>query len=106
MNKYEFEDGMTEISGMGGTYEKACRKMVKAGMEWFDKHPKANPLFSGYEEICGIIYSDNEDAKKLSDVVGTVVDGCSGAQHQAAIGHIMHAHKVGWVKYVEEMKKR
>ena len=30
---YEWEEGMDEISGFGGSYEEGCRKMVKAGVE-------------------------------------------------------------------------
>ena len=29
---YEYEKGMDEISGIGGTYERGCRTMVKAGL--------------------------------------------------------------------------
>ena len=106
MAKYEFEDGMSEVSGFGGTYEKSCRKMIKAGLEWFDVHPEADPQFKGYEGIYGIISVDNEDAQELSNAVLASVDDCTGAMHQATIGHILHAHDVGWMTYVEEMKQR
>jgi hypothetical protein len=104
MIKYEFEEGMHEISGLGGSYEDACRTMVKAGMEWFDEHPAADPKFIRYEGIYGIISEDNEDAKNLSKAVTASVDDCTGAMHQATIGHILHIHKVGWETYIEEMK--
>jgi len=106
MTKYEFEDGMDEISGFGGSYEAACRKMVNAGLEWFDEHPNADPPFMGYKGIYGIIDADNKDAKKLSEAVLASVDDCTGAMHQATISHIMHIHKVGWETYVKEMKDR
>lgn len=105
MSEYEFEEGMAEISGFGGSYEEACRRMVKAGMEWFDKHPQANPQFGGYEGIYGVISVDNEDAKNLSKAVTTSVDDCTGAMHQATIGHILQIHKVGWDAYVKKMKR-
>ncbi|MHC1599454.1 MAG: hypothetical protein ACXQS5_01335 [Candidatus Methanospirareceae archaeon] len=104
MDKYEFEEGMSEISEFGGSYEKACRKMVKAGLEWFDKHPKADPQFREYEGIYRIISVDNNDALKLSKAVTAAVDDCTGAMHQATLGHILHAHSVGWETYVKEMK--
>lgn len=104
MIKYEFEEGMSEVSGFGGSYERACRKMIKAGMEWFDEHPEADPQFGGYEGIYGIISMDNDDAKKLSKAVTASVDDCTGAMHQATIGHILHIQKVGWKTYIEEMK--
>lgn len=103
---YEFKEGMSEISGFGGTYEETCRKMVKAGLEWFDEHPEADPTFIGYEGIYGVISEDNEDAKNLSKAVTASIDDCTGAMHQATIGHILHIHKVGWDVYVKEMQKR
>ena len=105
MSKYEFEEGMSDISGFGGSYEENCRIMVKAGLEWFDENPEADPIFVGYEGVYGIISVDNEDAKNLSKAVTSSVDDCTGAMHQATIGHILHVHKVGWETYIEEMKK-
>ena len=104
MDKYEFEEGMSEISGFGGNYEDTCRRMVKAGLEWFDEHPEADPQFVGYEGIYGIISEENEDAKKLSKSVVASVNDCTGAMHQSTIGHILHIKKVGWDIYIEEMK--
>lgn len=105
MAKYEFEEGMFEIGGFGGTYEQSCRKMVAAGMEWFDEHPEAAPRFEGYEAVYGVIYETNEDAKELSKAVIAAADDCTGAMHQATIGHILHIHGVGWDTYVGEMKR-
>jgi hypothetical protein len=104
MNKYQYTKEMDEISGFGGDYEDACRNMVIAGLEWLDEHPTADPQFHGYKNIYGIIEEDNLDAKDLSDAVVKVCEGCSGAMHQATIGHILHIKSVGWNKYVEEMK--
>ena len=102
---YEYEKGMSEISGFGDVYEESCRTMVKAGLEWFDKHPGAHPKFSGYKGVCGIIDEDNEDATSLTKAVVGSVDDCTGAMHHATIGHIMHIHEVGWDVYVTEMKE-
>ena len=104
MNKYEFEEGMAEISGFGGNYEDICRRMVKDGLEWLDEHPTADPKFLRYEGIYGIISTDNEDAKNLSKAVTASVNDCTGAMHQATISHILHIKEVGWDIYVEEMK--
>ena len=103
---YEYEEGMSEISGLGGSYEDVCRKMVKAGMEWFDERPEACPQFSGYEGVYGMISIDNKDAEMLSEAVTSSAGDCTGAMHQATIGHILYIHKVGWDTYVEEMKGR
>jgi hypothetical protein len=104
MSTYEFEEGMREISGFGGKYEETCRKMVKAGLEWFDEYPEANPQFKGYKGIYGVISEDNEDARQLSKAVIASVDDCTGVMFQAAISHILYARKVGWAAYVKEMK--
>jgi hypothetical protein len=105
MSKYQYTDDMKEISGFGGEYEEACRKMVVAGAEWFDEHPTAEPKFKGYKNVFGIIMEDNEDARALSDAVVKPSDDCTGAMHQAAIGHVLYIHKHGWEKYVEKMKQ-
>ena len=62
----EYTKDMGEISGFGGGYEEACRKMVLAGLDWFDANPDADPQFHGYEGIYGIITEDNDDAKVRS----------------------------------------
>lgn len=107
-----FTHDMREISGFakaggqrGREYEKSCRRMILAGVRWFDEHPKADPVFCGYEGIFGICTEDNEDAENLSDAITEVCPDCSGAMHQAAISHILLIRKIGWHKYVEEMKK-
>jgi hypothetical protein len=104
MSKYQFTPEMREISGFGGGYEEACRKMVQAGLEWFDANTEADPQFHSYKNVYGVIWEDNEFAKELSRVVVDASGGdCTGAMHQAAISHILFVRKNGWEKYVEEM---
>ena len=99
MNKYIFTDDMSEISGFHGGYEEACRKMVVAGIEWFDEHPKADPQFHGFEGIYGIIQEDNDDARALSKTVVDASGGdCTGAMHQASIGHVFLMSSSGMVE--------
>lgn len=103
--EYEYVKGMRQISGMGGAYEKTCRKMVIGGLKWFDEHPNADPHFHGYKQIYGLCLEDNQDAKDLSEAVEKAAGeyGCTGAMHQATIGHILHIKQIGWEKYTEEM---
>ena len=102
----QFVEGMQEISGFGGSYEEACRKMVLAGLNWWDEHPEAEPKFKSNSNIYGILLEDNEDAKALSDAVVAAVDGdCTGAMHQATISHILWIHGHSWEEYVQEMSK-
>ena len=118
-NKYEFTPEMREISGFGGSYEEACRIMVRAGMEWLDAHPDADPQFAGFKNVYGIISDSNADAEALTKAImdAPVADpdtgepttigkaGATGAMHQAAVSHCMFIRKNGWDAYVERMSQ-
>lgn len=103
---YEWEQGMGEISGFGGGYENTCRAMVKAGCDWLDAHPGADPKFHSYKGVYGIISEDNKDAKDLTEAIVKAAAGdCTGAMHQAAVSHVLAIRKLGWKAYVKEMSK-
>ena len=103
---YDFTPTMGEISGFGGGYEACCRAMLKAGLEWFDAHPAADPHYQGFKNIYGVILEDNDDAKALSDAVVKGAGGdCTGAMHQAVVSAIFYIRKHGWDAYVAEMSK-
>ena len=105
MSDYEWTPEMGEVSGFGGGYEETCRAMVKAGCQWFDSHPDADPQFTGYKNIYGIITEDNEDAKALSKaVVAGANEDCTGAMHQATVGTCLWIRKNGWLAYMKEME--
>ena len=105
---YEFTDEMGEISGFGGGYEETCRMMLRAGMEWWDAHPQANPVFKGFRNVFGLITEENDDARALTAAIeaGAGEGGCTGAMHQAVVNACMFIKGHGWPAYVEEMKKR
>lgn len=105
---FEWTDDMDEISGFGGGYERTCRAMVSAGCNWLSEHSEADPQFHGFKGIYGIIQEDNEDAKKLSAVVMEASGGdCTGAMHQACIGHVMAWRRMGsWLAYQKSMRER
>lgn len=96
---------MDEISGLGGTYEASCRSMLAAALEWLDAHPDADPRFSGFRDVYGIIMEDNDDAKALSqaavDAAGEA--GATGAMHQAVISAALWIRANGWDAYVSQM---
>ena len=104
---YEWRPGMGKISGCGGSYEAACRAMVKAGCEWFEGHPDAKPEFGYYTDDDDV---DNADACALE---AAILSGCpngspswasrSWAIQTAAIGACLYIHAHGWEKYVEAM---
>jgi hypothetical protein len=99
-----FDSEMSEISGFGGDYEEACRKMVLAGMKWLDEHPTADPQFHGYTGIYGVITEDNADAESLTKViVAASGGGTSGAMHHASVSHVMAYKRLGWDGYRAEM---
>lgn len=97
MTKYEFNDDMEEISGLGGAYEDCCRRMFQAAMEWLDAHPDADPQFASPK--------DNADAclmgRAALDAAGDYRP--SGSQMQAALSSAMWVRTNGWEKYVEGM---
>lgn len=104
--KYKYTEKCDEISGFGGGYEQACRNMVIAGMDYLETHPDLNPEFKGCKNIFGLILENNADAEKLSEIIVSANPGCTGAQHHAAISHILKARKVGWHEYIKLMEKR
>lgn len=100
-------DDMGEISGFGGGYENVCRAMVLAGIQWIDEHPDADPKFHGYNGIYGIITEDNDDAKALTAAVVAAANGdCTGAMHQASVGHVMAYKRLGWDEYSKQLRER
>ena len=105
MGKYEYTPKCREISGFGGSYEAACRQMVIAGMEWFDKYPQASPKFHQYSNITGIVVADDPDAKSLETALMEAVGDCSGAMMQAAVNHCLFAAKNGWEVYIAKMEE-
>jgi len=104
---FEWTEDMGEVSGFHGGYERTCRAMVSAGCQWWSGHPDADPQFYGFENVYGIVVEDNEDAKTLSKVIEDAAMGdCTGAMHQACIGHIMAWRRLGsWLAYQREMRK-
>lgn len=101
-------DDMGEISGFGGPYEACCRRMFFAGAAWFDAHPLADPRYLGSPQIYGIIMEDNHNAKELTAAItGAAGDhGCTGAMHQAVVGHCLAYRRLGWNAYCQELRTR
>lgn len=97
--KYKWTEDMNEISGFGGSYEAACRAMVKYGLEWWDAHPTANPQYRGYKSVMGLCDPNNSDADELDKAMSAGADsvdpngGVTGAMHQAAVSCILYIKK-------------
>lgn len=106
--------GISNISGMGGGYEKACQTMLQAGYDWLKKNSKVkleatSPEFRDKKgnitvEIYGVLTPKSKDAKLLSKAVTNSVSDCTGAQHQAVMGHLMYINANGVEKWKEELE--
>lgn len=101
---YQWDPGMKSVlSGNSDVEEKKCQRMIVAGCEWLDKHPKATPSFN---KIGNLYAEENQDAIDLSDVIIQAAgDECPGVLHQAAVSNILLIRKLGWKAYVKEMKR-
>ena len=117
--KYDWRDGMGEISGFGNDYEAACRSMLIRALEFWDEQGEDfDPKYHGFKDVTGICIDENEDAKKLDAAMMDAEiafgngerercgDGASGAMHQAVVSHAFYVRKNGWENYVKEMSSR
>lgn len=106
MSKYQYTEKCREVSGFGGGYEDACRKMVQTGMEWLDKHKEANPTFDQFKNVYGLTTNENDDMKDMQSAMNEAIsNGASGAMMQVSTNHVLYANKNGWEKYISEMEK-
>lgn len=95
-SKYQFTAEMGEISGFGGGYEDACRKMVIAGLEWCDEHPDAELSYTTLEGVYGLTANESDDMKLMQEAMLTAIGhDCTGAMMQATMGHVMFIRKNG-----------
>lgn len=109
MEKYQWRDGMQEISGFGGGYEACCREMLARGMAWLDAHPEADPKFRGFKNVYGLCIEDNADAEAFSKAMmeGPLAKefGATGAMHQAVTGKCLFIRAKGWEEFCKQMSQ-
>lgn len=79
-----------EISGMGGSYEDSCQKMLYAGI----KHMKKNAPFEFAIEDNYIDYED-EKMKELEKAMLSVCDDCTGAMFHCVASHLHSINEYG-----------
>lgn len=106
MSEFAFTDDMREISGFGGEYEAACRKMVLAGVEWLRNNPQETPEIKEIPGVFGLTKPGNLAGQKLEDAIDAAVPDCSGAMSHAALLHVLFIRKNGWPAYVESMSRK
>ena len=102
--RFATTNSMGEISGFGGSYELACRAMLKSGLYWLEANPNLEPHYRGFENVYGIMQGDNEDAKAMDDAMMKPVKGhgVSGAMHQAVASRLLWIKVHTWEEYVEK----
>ncbi len=104
--KGEKEFCTIDISGMGGGYERACQLMLKAGIQYLANKSNFVWDYEEYANVYGVCWSDSENAKRLDKVLLYAAGGdCSGAMHQAVIGHLRFIHENSYDKWLNECGK-
>lgn len=97
-----------EISGMGGGYEDACRRMTIAAAEWLKVHPdepskwdKAGQDYkaSGHNFVPDSVYG--KSYRKFDKAVTDVCPDCTAAMFNAAVWHGRAIFDMGWDAYVK-----
>jgi len=102
---FKYTEKCNEISGFGGDYEETCRKMVIAGMEWFEANPKATPVFTEWKGMYGSLEEKNKDAKILTKAMSKASKNKhSGAMMHATVQHCRYANHWGWETYIQVME--
>jgi len=105
IKKYEYTKKCKEVTGLSRDQENACRKMVVAGVKWFDDNPKASPKFKEYLSP-SVVVGDNSDTKSIEDAMLEVVDDNYSELLMTAFSHCLFASKNGWDKYIEVMESK
>lgn len=98
-----------DISGFGGGYEKVCQVALWTGIKYLAKCDKPEDLFKGtveFQNITGIAITP-ESAKELEDLwrSNPALDGWTGAQHQAVVGHLRFIAKEGYLAWIKKFEK-
>lgn len=106
-DKWVFTDNMLPLScgDMSQRYENVMHEMLRAGLQWCEDNPKADPKFHTYTGIMGICAEDNDDARELTAaILDAVIDDYmpSSAQHQMVIEQLFYIWEHGWDMYVDK----
>ncbi len=95
-----------DISGMGGSYEAGCQKMLINGLKFLNEHPNFDwSAYKEYRGVFGLTIAESSEAKELDDAVGQDVEP-SGAMHSAVISHLAYINKHGYDGWTSEAEKQ
>lgn len=96
---WTFDEGMDEISGMGGAYELDCLRMLKAGGEWADAH-RDEYDFAMFTRASAL-------PAEMQDVMARAArGGATGAMYATVASHIIWVYRNSWEAYVDQMRER
>lgn len=99
---------ISDISGVGGDYEKQCQKMLQYGYEWLENNKSKKDKLEAheYEGVFGIIVMDSKEAEELSKhVLDSIHNDCSAAMHRAVMGHLFYISKCGIDNWIKDVKR-
>lgn len=95
--KMDFTDDMQELSGFGGGYEAACRRMMFASLAYL----RGNDIVLDPDlPLPGHVREGMETAAL------SVEPDCSGAMMGAAVSHAASIHVRGWEAYAASSRAR
>lgn len=107
---YEWRPDAGEISGFGGSYELACRKMVSQGCKFIAENPDLNAEIHAYERVIGVVIPANADAEKLHKAMERDIPaGITGAMQHYSTMHVFawkNRFQGSWPEYQAYMVKR
>lgn len=102
---------MGEMTGRGGDYEDAARRMLYAGIDWHNANPAADPQF--IHDGAGVYGPSNPDGASMEAamVVAAGVDYVKTLDdpfmHQISIDHVLWLwDKQEWGQYVAFLVRR
>jgi hypothetical protein len=106
--KYKYVDGCREISGMGGTYEKACRDMACFGVEFLENNEQRySHVLKKYKNGVSINRQDLVDEQFINELGDAIADilneSPTGAMVGACVNHAVQAWNIGWENYLAKM---
>jgi len=103
--RYEWTEGMAEISGLGGEYERTCRQMVTAGARWLGENEGPTVQLSESENVTVRIDDRNGRKEKLRAymVESADVEPTASMLH-VSMKHALYADGIGWEAYVSRLE--
>jgi hypothetical protein len=98
---------------IGGPDENIAQDMLAAGFDWMLDHPAFEFAASGYQNVVGIIYPDNEETQELMSTIinasKKTPDGlpeATGEMIHRVMQRLAFIRDKGWNTYAEMCRKR